>query len=89
MCEPYVSFNSKICSPSHSRNESFGIDANTDVLPSLIAFEDAIVLNLVGCVAMIMCLISVASAGKFYSDSFKSVLQKIFHCSVTLSVVHQ
>lgn len=76
MCKPYVRFIYRICSPSHCRNASFGIDANTDVLLSFIAFEDVIVLNLFECVLMIMCLIAVASGGKFYLGSFKSVHQK-------------
>lgn len=50
------------------------MDANTDVLLSFIAFEDVIILNLLGCVLMIMCLIAAASGGKFYSVSFQKGL---------------
>lgn len=88
MCKSYVRFNYRICSPSHCRNASFGIDANTDVLLSSIAFVDVIVLNLVGCVLMIMCLQQLV-VGNFIQIHLNPFTKKVFQCSVTLSVVPQ
>lgn len=76
LCRRHIRFNYMSCLPSHSRNASFAIDANIDVFLSFSAFEDAIVLNLVGCALMIMCLSAVAIDGEFGSDSSISIHKK-------------
>lgn len=76
LCRSHIRFDFRSCSPSHSRNASFAIDANIDVFLSFSAFENVIVLNLVRCALMIMCLIAVAVDGEFDSDSSISIHQK-------------